>query len=377
VGRVSVLDAVLAALQKSLDDLTEATCARIYRELDAYARIQPESLASASARNLRTALLALRDSEVPDPGSLDGAAQTARERYTAGVPVVDIVRGFRISIALIHERFVDLAVSMGLGVEITVKGSRVLWGVGDAFTTRIITEYQAIALDTALRDAQHRAAAVRTLLAGEPYDDLTLAGIDPSSRYAAVRCDVPHSHGAERVRKLLESSGSRANLPALVVFDGGTCLGVVATRPADPRLAVGLGPFVALDDLARSDRIAKQALRLAQRQGRRGIQSIEELGWRLAAVSRPDVWRLYWERFVAPLAQEGVFGDEILAAVRAWLTGTQSVAKAAKALTVHVNTVRYRLRRFEELCGADLADPDDLVGVWWALELGNPDTFTL
>lgn len=374
---MSALDAVLSALQESLDDLTEATCVRIYSELDAYANIEPDALASAVARNLRTALAALRESEVPSPRSLDGAAQTAWERYTAGVPVVDIVRGFRISIALIHERFVDLAVSLQLPVDTTVKGSRVMWGVGDSFTTRIITEYQAIALEAALRDAQHRAAAVRRLLAGEPADDPALSVIDPNSSYAAVRCEVPESQDAERVRKLLEKSGSRPDRAALLVSDGGTCLGVVATRPADPGLAVGLGPFVALQDLPSSDRIARQALRLAQRQGHHGIHSYEELGWRLAAVSRPDIWRIYWQQFVAPLAKEGVFGDEVLAAVRAWITRRQSVAKAAEALTVHVNTVRYRLRRFEELCGADLSDPDDLVGVWWALELGDPDTFTL
>jgi putative transposase len=372
-----MITSVLPALQASLDDLTEATCARIYVELDAYADVEPAALAAAVARNLRTALTALRENEVPDPRSLDGAAQTARERYTAGVPVVDIVRGFRISIALIHERFVDLAVSLGLPVEETVNGSRLLWGVGDSFTTRIITEYQAIALDTALRDAQHRAAAVRRLLAGEPADDLTLAAIDPNSSYAAVQCEVPGSQDVERVRKLLQASGSLPNRAALIVSDGGTCLGVVAVRPSDPGLAVGLGPFVPIDDLARSDRIARQALRLAQRQGHRGIHSIEELGWRLAAVSRPDIWRLYWHRFIGPLAQEGVFGDEVLAAVRAWISHEQSVAQAAKDLTVHVNTVRYRLRRFEELAGADLSDPDDLVGVWWALELGDPDTFTL
>ncbi|MHB1010484.1 MAG: PucR family transcriptional regulator [Dermatophilaceae bacterium] len=374
---MSVLDAVLSALQGSLDDLAEATCVRIYSELDAYADIEPEALASAVARNLRTALDALRAGEVPSPRSLDGAAQTAWERYTAGVPVVDIVRGFRISIALIHERFVDLAVSLRLPVETTVKGSRVMWGVGDSFTTRIITEYQAIALEAALRDAQYRAAAIRRLLAGEPADDRTLAAIDPISNYAAVRCDIPESQDIERVRKLLETSGSRPNRAALLVSDGGTCLGVVATRPADPGLAVGLGPFVPLPDLARSDRIARQALRLAQRQGHTGIHSIDELGWRLAAVSRPDIWHLYWQQFVAPLAEEGVFGEEILAAVRAWITRKHNVAKAAEALTVHVNTIRYRLRRFEELCGADLSDPDDLVGVWWALELGDPETFTL
>ena len=371
------MDAVLSDLAGSLESLADETCARIYADLEAYSQIEPTALASAVDRNLRTALTALRQRVVPPPESLDGAAQTARERYESGVPVEEIVRGFRVSIALIHERFVDLAVVGRLPVEEIVSGSHILWGVGDAFTTRIITAYHAIELDAALRNAQYRASAVRALLAGEPLDGTALSALDLHASYAAVRCEVPATMDAEKVRRLLETSGSANSSGAMVVADGGTCLGVVSARPADPGLPVGLGPFVGPDDLPRSDRIARLALRLAQRLRRRGVQSVEELGWRLAAVSRPDAWRLYADRFLSPLAAEGPFGDEVLAAVRAWLELGQSIPRAAARLTVHVNTVRYRLRRFEELTGAELGDPDDVVGIWWALELGDPSSFEL
>ncbi len=372
---MTTLDDVLDALRDSVDSLTDETCLRIYDELGSYAPVQREALASAVSRNLRTALAALRDQRVPTPASLDGASQTARERYETGVPVEEIIRGFRISISLINERFVDLSISLGLPVDTVVAGSRIMWGVGDAFTTRIITTYQALELDTALRNAQHRAAVVRALLAGETPDDAHVV-IDPTGYYAAIRCDVPLAGNAERVRRQLESSGSGPRR-ALVVSDGGVCLGMVSTRPTDPGHAVGMGPFVHPDDLPRSDRIARQALRLAQRLGRHGVQSVTELGWRLAAVSRPDVWRFYADRFLTPVQAEGEFGDEVLDTVRALLANGGSIPKAAKALTVHVNTVRYRLRRFEELTGTTLEEPDSMVGVTWALELGDPDTFAL
>jgi DNA-binding PucR family transcriptional regulator len=35
---------------------------------------------------------------------------------------------------------------------------------------------------------------------------------------------------------------------------------------------------------------------------------------------------------------------------------------------VHPNTLRHRLRRFEEITGADLGRSQDLFRVWWALE---------
>ena len=374
---MTTLDDVLGALGDSLDSLTEETCLRIYQELDSYAAVEPEALASAVSRNLRTALTALRDQRVPHPGTLDGAALTARERYETGVPVEEIVRGFRISISLIHERFVDLAISKGLPVEAAVAGSRTMWGVGDAFTTRIITTYQALELDKALRNAQHRAAVVRALLAGETPDDATLVALNADGLYASVRCEVPPADNAERVRRHLETSGSLDSTRALVVLDGGICIGSVAARPADPGQPVGMGPFVRPDDLPRSDRIARQALRLAQRLGRQGVQSVDDLGWRLAAASRPDVWRFYADRFLVPVLAEGQFGDEVLQTMRAWLAQGGSIPKAAEALTVHVNTVRYRLRRYEELTDAELGDPENLIGITWALELGDPDTFSL
>ena len=73
-------------------------------------------------------------------------------------------------------------------------------------------------------------------------------------------------------------------------------------------------------------------------------------------------------RYVAALAERGRAGDEVLATVRTWLRERRSVAATALALSVHENTVRYRLSRFTALTGADLEDTDVLVEVWWALE---------
>lgn len=44
-----------------------------------------------------------------------------------------------------------------------------------------------------------------------------------------------------------------------------------------------------------------------------------------------------------------------------------NIPAAARSIPVHVNTLRYRLRRFEELTGADLGDVDGLIEVSWAL----------
>ena len=366
------MDGVLAALAAALDELADDTCAQIHSRLDSYAAIPVDALTAAVTRNLNTALTALREGVVPPPETLHGAAQTARERFEAGVPVEEIVRGFRISIALIHERFVDLAVTRRLSAPATVQGVRTMWGVADAFTTRIITEYHALEVDAALRDAQRRAGNVRALLTGEAPDAATLAALSPDEAYAAVRCDVPDGTDADALRARLEASGSTATARALVVVDAGQCCGVVAARPDSDSVPTGLGPFGRLDQLPHSDRVARQCLSAARQSGRAGVQTVADLGWRLAALGRPDVWQHYADSFLAPLAEEGPYGAEILAALRAWLRTGRSIPRAAEALHVHVNTVRHRLARFADLTGADLDDPDDFVAVAWVVDLGTP-----
>lgn len=366
---VHALESVLATLADALPDLAEQTVARIRGELDSYAAISSEALTAAVDRNLVTAMRALRSGAVPAPDRLHGAAQTARERFEAGIPVEEIVRGFRISIALIHERFVDLAVTEKLPAAATVDGVRVMWGVADAFTTRIITEYHDLEVGAALRDAQRRISSVRALLAGAEPDEVSLAALDASATYAAVHADVPDGSRGEAIRKTLEESGSTESTRAFVVLDGTHCFGILAKRPADPEVSVGIGPFVDLGDLPRSDREARQCLRVAQQAGRTGVQGLAELGWRLAAADRPDVGALYAAAFLAPLEAEGEFGADVRAAVTAWLRNTRSIPRAAEALTVHPNTVRYRLTRFAELTGFVQEDPDHLMGAYWAFEL--------
>lgn len=370
-GSRNPIDEVLDRLNESLPDLAELTCQRIYATLDSYVMIAPEALAAASARNLFSALSALRVMEAPEPQDLVGAAQTSRERYEAGVPVEEIVRGFRISISLIHERFLDLSTALGVPIEEVLNGSRVLWRVADSFTTRIITEYHTLALENALRDTSQRAWLVQRLLAGDPLDDNALVALDRQASYAALRCELPADGDTERVRALLETSGSSQQAKAIVVADAHSCVGLVAQAPQDPGFPVGLGPFVPLGELSRSDQVARMALRLAVRLGRSGIQRLKELGWRLAAVSRPDVWEIYADRFLGPLEEEGDFGAELRVAVLTWLRH-QSIPKAAKVLLVHPNTLRYRLLRFQQLTGSDLSDLDDVIGASWALELGAP-----
>jgi DNA-binding PucR family transcriptional regulator len=58
----------------------------------------------------------------------------------------------------------------------------------------------------------------------------------------------------------------------------------------------------------------------------------------------------------------------LLDTLRAWFAERGATSAAAARLHVHRNTVRYRLRRVEELTGRDLAEPAGIAELHLALE---------
>jgi DNA-binding PucR family transcriptional regulator len=56
-----------------------------------------------------------------------------------------------------------------------------------------------------------------------------------------------------------------------------------------------------------------------------------------------------------------------------YLENGQSLEASARALFVHANTIRYRIKGISELIGYDLTDPRDAFTVRLALILGRID----
>ena len=106
-------------------------------------------------------------------------------------------------------------------------------------------------------------------------------------------------------------------------------------------------------------RVARGAAALRRASGRGGFVDVGRLGLSalLLETGTPDALR----RFAATVLQdveahEERYGGDLLATLRAWLSGGCSTAGAADALVVHRNTVTYRLGRIEQLTGRTLRD---------------------
>ena len=155
---------------------------------------------------------------------------------------------------------------------------------------------------------------------------------------------------------------------------------VVESDRSRVRLAVGVsGPAEsvtalpgALHEAGSARRLA--ALRLAEPGGTSAISVVpsdEVASHELLLATLPaSVLRSFRERLLGPLlAYDDQHRAELLPTLREFLACSGSWNACAVRMYVHVNTVRYRIRRIEELTGRDLSRLDDQVDFFLALRI--------
>jgi hypothetical protein len=141
------------------------------------------------------------------------------------------------------------------------------------------------------------------------------------------------------------------------------------------RLSVGISaPATGLAALSGALHEARSARRLAALRGQTAIcvvTSDEVASHELLLATVPDsVLRSFRERLLGPLlAYDQRHKVELLPTLREFLACSGSWNACAARMYVHVNTVRYRIRRVEELTGRDLSSLDDQVDFFLALRI--------
>ena len=70
-----------------------------------------------------------------------------------------------------------------------------------------------------------------------------------------------------------------------------------------------------------------------------------------------EALRLYCDSVLGPIEDgEGEYGDELLRSLEAFLEHNGQWERAARELFCHRHTLRYRIRRVEQLTGRDLVE---------------------
>jgi len=207
-------------------------------------------------------------------------------------------------------------------------------------------------------------------LATAPIDDVvslyadswhpgTPTAVDDQVVYALLPVDRPSTRSrlvalAEDVDRAVQRSVGVQVVAAI----GATCAGpadVPASRRTTDRM---------LRVLARHATEGAHRPRVALAENLRSPVLLQALGEQQILV---DELRL--EPVTAILEHDEAHGTDYARTLLAWFGAFGDVPRVAADLVVHDNTVRYRIRRVQELFGVDLTDADDVLCTWLQLRL--------
>ncbi|MGI5201927.1 helix-turn-helix domain-containing protein [Spirillospora sp. CA-108201] len=119
--------------------------------------------------------------------------------------------------------------------------------------------------------------------------------------------------------------------------------------------------------------LGRRALRAGAAAGLTGMRELADLALLTATEAEPELGGLLAAALLPGLDPGEPFHRELAETALAYLDHGGRIEPTAEALHVHGNTVKYRIRRFQELAGRPLLDPAAGAAVsrtanwWWAL----------
>ena len=117
-------------------------------------------------------------------------------------------------------------------------------------------------------------------------------------------------------------------------------------------------------------RCALEATALADGESATKVASYRDLGafQLLLSLQDDEALRLYCDSVLGPLEDAtGEYGDELIRSLEAFIEQNGQWERAARELYCHRHTLRYRIRRIEQLTGRDLSAARDRIEFWLAL----------
>ncbi|MFD5629611.1 MULTISPECIES: PucR family transcriptional regulator [unclassified Streptomyces] len=244
-------------------------------------------------------------------------------------------------------------------------------------------------------------APFRLILAESASASAARAHADGRTRVAAavssVALAVPDTGGDPlgALAEVVESAAARSGEAVLVVpdgdrlvvlaVDGGAAVAACGEHAAaleaarasvreqaaadEDELVVGLsapaGPIAA----GAAYKQAEQALSVARRRGRFLVEHEELAAGSVLPLLADDAVRAFADGLLRALREHDATGrGDLVASLRAWLSRHGQWDAAAADLGVHRHTLRYRMRRVEEILGRSLDDADVRMELWLALK---------
>jgi hypothetical protein len=360
-----------------LDQRAAALVDRIQRNIEVYRPDGPvpvDDLYESCRANLEFMFRQLGHEEVLD---LDAPRRTGRRRAEQGVPLAMVQSAFRNSFAEMWEMIVAQArLTPQVADADLVQMAGDVWTIHDRFTTAMMDAFSQTMTMLMLRRDQERSALVEAVLQGGSGDTKTiidaanLLALPYKGVFAVVVADVPGL--ARHALPNVESKLRARDIGSAWRLTPDLHIGIVSLRSqsavedlldvlsASATGRVGVSPtFGSLDQTPRALHLARNALAGSQ-SGTSSVTMFDDAPLPMLVVSAPSAALEITNQVLGPLLELPEPDREMLLSTMAvFFSADGSAAAAAERLHCHPNTVRYRLRRIEQLTGRSFDRPVD------------------
>jgi hypothetical protein len=364
------------------DALGARMAGRLCAEIPLYAEgrlVSSEQLVASCRDNIRFVLGELAG----EPRSAVTPRATGAARAEQGVPYAAVLQAFRVGGRLIWEFLVEHAEPETH--DVLLRAAADVWAVSDELSTLVTEAYRVTLADKVRRDGQMRSVLVSAVLDGDTTaaEELVEAAgmlrLQRTAEFVVLATETP-APGAEGLPDI-ERTLSRHHVTSVWRLDHDHQDGLVELRQGfgAERLVevvsgvtgrpVGVSAvFRGLVDAPDARRQARVACAAATPSSREVVR-FDQHPLAVLLAGQPDQAAATTRAVLgAVLRLDPEDRDVLLDTARTWLTADGSTSEAAERLHLHRNTVRYRLRRLEELTGRDLSRPVDAAHVLVALE---------
>jgi hypothetical protein len=371
VARIQLIDDLLAERERVSLEVVD----RLQAAMECYRALSVDQLLPVVRGNVEAILQIVRrrDRKLSDD-ELAWFAEVGEARSDMGLPIADVLRGWRLGIEVVSEDVVHVGRKRGVADDILLDLTQEMFQAADQPMVAFVTGHHRATLERA-RDEDHvRAELVRRVLRGlvagaELREQCAVWGLDPDCQYVTFRARTTSRLTPRELERILGLGPVPGEAPRglAAVLDGDLAGFAVKVPHRTVNVPVGLGPPAALGHLEPSFRLATRAVATAAAFGLHGVFDLDALGMRAAIIADTEVGDRLVRRYIEPVEQGGRSAAALLEAIECYLACGLRAEAAATELRVHPNTLRYRLSRFEQLTGANLHNIAVVAEVWWAL----------
>ena len=376
--------ALVLAMLARLPEFTERLAELISGEEEFYRRVNlvaPQELRKVCRANLERALSSLLGERNL---SLEAVRRTGLAQARQGIPLPAVLRAFRISGTFVYETLLEQAGPGFINSAQTVEISSSVWKTIDLYSGAVASVYSEVAAETSRESGQARLDLLDNLLRGlilnQPELEEAARSLDlPSTGTFVVVVGENPTPGRERqgtIEALLRARRWRSvwrpgadTEVGIVVVERVEDIHRLRDELASLSLAAGASnPFTGLPEIPNALNRARAARRSLP-PGTAGVVMFGDSPVTTLIATAPPMARDAVRSVLAGvLALPSVERKVLLDTLVAWFAGHGSAKEAADRLFVHPNTVRYRIRRIQDLTKRNLTDPVGIGEIYVALE---------